>query len=60
MLPESELERARAALAEFVGPIARVLVRRAGATAATVDDLWQALASQIDAPAKRAAFLKLR
>ena len=59
-LPEEELERAQRALTEFVGPIARVLVRRTAANASTVEALWQALANQIDSPAERTAFLRRR
>lgn len=59
-LPEQELERAQAALTEFVGPIARVLVRRAAANASSVEQLWQALATHIDSPTERAAFLRRR
>jgi serine/threonine-protein kinase len=58
-LPEEELERAQAALTEFVGPIARVLVRRA-ASASTVEALWQGLANHIESPAERTAFLRRR
>ncbi|HZX83816.1 MAG TPA: hypothetical protein VFF19_09650, partial [Reyranella sp.] len=59
-LPEQELERAQAALTQFVGPIARVLVRRAAVNASSVEVLWQALSTHIEAPAERAAFLKQR
>jgi serine/threonine protein kinase len=59
-LPEQELERAQAALTQFVGPIARVLVRRAAANASSVELLWQALSTHIESPAERAAFLKQR
>jgi eukaryotic-like serine/threonine-protein kinase len=59
-LPEQELERAQAALTQFVGPIARVLVRRAAANASSVEVLWQALSTHIEQPAERAAFLKQR
>lgn len=59
-LPEQELERAQAALTQFMGPIARVLVRRAAANASSVDLLWQALATHIESPTERAAFLKQR
>ena len=48
------------ALTQFVGPIARVLVRRAAANASSVELLWQALATHIDSPAERAAFLRQR
>ena len=59
-LPEQELERAQAALTQFVGPIARVLVRRAAAKASSVEVLWQALSTHIESPAERAAFLRQR
>jgi serine/threonine-protein kinase len=59
-LPEHELDRAQAALTDFVGPIARVLVRRTAANASTVEALWQALANQIESPAERATFLRRR
>lgn len=59
-LPEQELERAQAALTQFVGPIARILVRRAAANASTVEVLWQALSTHIEQPAERAAFLRQR
>jgi serine/threonine-protein kinase len=59
-LPEQELERAQAALTQFVGPIARIFVRRAAANVSTVEALWQVLASHIDSPAERTAFLRQR
>ena len=58
-LPDAELDRAQAALTEYVGPIARVLVRQA-ANAATVEAMWQALAQHIELPGERAAFLQKR
>jgi eukaryotic-like serine/threonine-protein kinase len=59
-LPEQELERAQAVLTQYVGPIARALVRRAAANASSVEVLWQALSTHIEQPAERAAFLKRR
>jgi len=59
-LPEQELERAQAALTQFVGPIARVLVRRAAVNASSVEVLWQALSTHIEQPAERAAFRRQR
>jgi serine/threonine protein kinase len=59
-LPEQELERAQAVLTQYVGPIARVLVRRAAANASSVEVLWQALSTHIEQPAERAAFLRQR
>ena len=58
--PSSELERAQAALTEYVGPIARVLVRQAAAQVSTVDALWQRLTKHVDAPEEQASFLRRR
>ncbi len=59
-LHEAELEQATQALMQYVGPIARVLVRRAARDASSIDGLWQALSNHIDQPAERAAFLRQR
>jgi serine/threonine-protein kinase len=59
-LPEQELERAQAVLTQFVGPIARILVRRAAAKASSVEALWQALSTHIESAAERSAFLRQR
>jgi len=59
-LTESEIERVQAMLAQFVGPIARVLVRRAANNVSSVEALWQTLAVHIDSPGERAAFLRQR
>lgn len=59
-LPEQELDRVQEALAQFVGPIARVLVRRATADASSVEALWVGLSNHIDSPAERSAFLRQR
>lgn len=57
---EAELERAQAVLTQWIGPIARVLVRRAARDAGSVDALWQVLANHIDSPAERTQFLQRR
>jgi serine/threonine-protein kinase len=57
---EAELERAQAVLTQWIGPIARVLVRRAARDAGSVDALWQALANHIDSPVERTQFLQRR
>ncbi|MBN9086430.1 MAG: protein kinase [Reyranella sp.] len=57
---EPELERAQRALTQYVGPIARVLVRRAARDASSIDGMWQALSMHIELPAERAAFLRQR
>jgi len=59
-LTETEIERARRALAESVGPIARVLVNRALRKARTNVQLWSLLAANIDSPTERSAFLDRR
>ena len=53
----AELERIAARLAEHVGPVARVLVRRAAAGAATLEELSRQLAGEIDSEPARRAFL---
>jgi eukaryotic-like serine/threonine-protein kinase len=47
-------------LAVFVGPIARILTKRALATATSPDDFWQLLASHIERDADRRVFLSKR
>jgi hypothetical protein len=53
----AQLARVEACLAEYVGPVAGVLVRRAAAGAASLDDLTQRLAAEIDAEPARHAFI---
>ena len=57
---EPELERAQRALTQYVGPIARVLVRRAARETSSIDGLWQVLSMHIELPSERAAFLRQR
>lgn len=57
---EPELERAQGALTQYVGPIARVLVRRTARETSSIDELWQALSLHIERPAERTAFLRQR
>jgi eukaryotic-like serine/threonine-protein kinase len=59
-LPQAALERAQAALAQFVGPIARVHVRQMAAKASSVEALWQGLAQHIESSSERTAFLQQR
>ena len=59
-LPPEEVARIQAALTHHVGPVARVLIKRAMANAGSATALWDALAQHIDQPAERAAFLKHR
>jgi serine/threonine-protein kinase len=55
-----EARRAEQELVRFVGPIARILVKRAAAGAASVDELWSLLATHIPGEADRQAFLRRR
>jgi serine/threonine-protein kinase len=56
-LPPEELERAQKELARYLGPIARVLVKRRAADARSVTELWQLLARDIERDDERRAFL---
>ena len=56
----AEKERAERALAEYLGPIAKVLVKRALRTAETPAVLWDMLAVHIERQSDRAAFLRQR
>jgi serine/threonine-protein kinase len=56
----AETERAERALAEYLGPIAKVLVKRALRTAETPAVLWDTLAGHIEQQSHRAAFLLQR
>ena len=55
-----EVQRAEQELVRYVGPIARILVRRALATAGSSEQLWQQLATHIERDADRKAFLLRR
>ncbi|HEY6432354.1 MAG TPA: serine/threonine-protein kinase [Acetobacteraceae bacterium] len=52
------IELAQAELTRIIGPIARVLVKRAAGSCTSPAELWQALARHIDQDAERAAFLR--
>lgn len=56
----AETERAERALAEYLGPIAKVLVKRALRTVETPAVLWDTLAVHIEGQSHRAAFLRQR
>lgn len=59
-LGEHDMEQARQELARYLGPIAKVLVRREAAAARSVPALWERLAAHIEHPADRATFLSRR
>jgi serine/threonine-protein kinase len=53
----AELHQAQATLAEFLGPLATVLVRRAARECDTLPELYARLAEQVTDPGARQAFL---
>jgi serine/threonine-protein kinase len=53
-------QQAERELVTYLGPIARVLVKRALAAATSPDEFWQRLASHIERGADRQAFLRKR
>lgn len=57
-LQASELRGVEAHLAQLIGPIARVLVRRAAVAAADLEDLERQLAAELDSAEDRHRFLK--
>ncbi len=52
----AQIQQIEAALATYVGPMARILVKRAASTAATVQELVQGLALEVE-PGARAKFI---
>ncbi len=57
-LAPGELERLQTELARHVGPVARVLIKRALPAATSAATLWQKLAEHIDRPEDRTIFLR--
>lgn len=57
---EDDLRRAERALAESIGPIAKIMVKRAALGAPSLDVLWRTLAGQIPNEAERAQFMRRR
>ncbi len=55
-----QIERAERALTQALGPIAKLLVKRALPNAATEAALWERLATHIERPADRETFLRQR
>ena len=58
-ISEQAIERARGALTHYIGPIALVLVRKAAASAHSLDDFHDKLAGEIHVAEDRTAFLAL-
>lgn len=56
-IPTQVVDRATRALAEFIGPIARVHVRNALAVSPTQDQFLRALANHLDTETERGQFL---
>ncbi len=57
-LSETELEQAQRTLTHYMGPVARLLVKRNAPGCVDARQLWQRLAEQIEKPADRADFLR--
>ncbi len=55
-----EARRAEHELARYMGPIAKILVKRALGAAGSADEFWQLLATHIGGEADRQAFLRRR
>ena len=55
-----QIERIERALTKAVGPIAKLLVKRARGTATSEEELWDLLAKHIERPADREAFSRLK
>jgi serine/threonine protein kinase len=56
-LSEAEIEEVQQDLARYLGPIAKVLVRRAAVSAASTTALREAVAQHLERPAERSTFL---
>ena len=54
------MQQAERELTRRLGPIARVLVKRALTTAHSPDDLWEILATHIERDVDRQSFLQAR
>ena len=59
-IPGDEVESVQRDFARFMGPIAKVLIKRAVGSASSAQDLREKLAAHIDNPRDRATFLKGR
>jgi len=59
-LPEDAIRRIEKQLATHIGPLAKVLVKRALAKATTLDELYSVLAANLSNAADRKAFLAAR
>ena len=59
-LGDEELQQAQHELTRFLGPVARVLVKREAAAAISTADLWQRFSRHIDSDVDRQAFLSRR
>jgi eukaryotic-like serine/threonine-protein kinase len=59
-IAQTSIDVAQTELARFIGPISRVLVKRALASSSTLAELWTTLAEHIERPEDRAAFLRLQ
>ncbi len=59
-IAQPQVQQAERELTRYIGPIARILVKRALSTARSPDEFWQQLATHIAPEADRQAFLQKR
>ena len=59
-MPEDAIRRIEKQLATHIGPLAKVLIKRALAKTTTLDELYSALAANLSSAADRRAFLAAR
>jgi serine/threonine-protein kinase len=59
-ISSAQIERVERALTRALGPIAKLLIKRALPNVATEDALWERLATHIERPADRETFLRQR
>jgi eukaryotic-like serine/threonine-protein kinase len=59
-IPREEIDRLERALIKQIGPIARLLVKRAASRGGSENELWEQLAKHIENPADRESFLMAR
>jgi serine/threonine-protein kinase len=58
-VPPAELERVAAILSRFIGPLSRLVIKRAAQNATDPEQFYQQVAEGVPAPSDRDAFLRL-
>jgi TIR domain len=59
-ISERDMEAARVTLAQFVGPIAKLLVRKAASTASSIDEFYKRLCADVPSEERNAFLTRLR